>query len=137
MENVKYLVRGPQRHLLVTTTLDPAELGKDEVIIKVSAIAPNSGDCNMIDHGHKVSSWPFVPGLEGAGVIQATGSSVEHVAVGDRVLAQFAPGERSGAFQKFAVLHKGRLAKIHDTWPIQEAATIGYAIWPPINPLIR
>ena len=125
MENIKFLVRGPRRHTLITTIADPAYLEDDQIMIQVKAVAPTSADCNMIDHGHKVPYWPFVPGLDGAGVIVAAGSAVSNVATGDRVLGQFAPGEISGAFQSFATLHMGRVAKIPATWSFQEASTIG------------
>ena len=125
MENIKFLVRGPQRHTLVTSIADPADLEDDQVMIQVKAVAPSSADCNMIDHGHKVPHWPFVPGLEGAGTIIAVGSAVSNVAVDDRVLGQFAPGKISGAFQTFATLHMSRVAKIPEAWSFREASTIG------------
>ena len=80
----------------------------------------------MIDSGHRVTSWPLVPGLDGAGVVDAIGSEVNSFAVGDRVLATFVSGNRGASFQEFAVVDEKMVAKIPDDWRFEDAAGLGF-----------
>lgn len=65
--------------------------GRGEVRIKVSA-----GGVNFIDiyqrNGTHDMNFPFVAGMEGAGVVESVGADVEHVQVGDRVAWASVPG---------------------------------------------
>lgn len=79
----------------------------------------------MIDSGHRVTSWPLVPGLDGAGVVEAVGSEVNSFVVGNRVLATFVSGNRGASFQTFAVVDEKMIAKIPGHWPFEEAAGLG------------
>jgi NADPH2:quinone reductase len=54
---------------------------------------------------------PFVPGLEGAGVVIETGAAVKRVKAGDRVMATF----NHGAFAEEAVTEE------NEVWPIPKA----------------
>ncbi|KAJ5175768.1 uncharacterized protein N7482_001645 [Penicillium canariense] len=79
----------------------------------------------MIDEGHRVTSWPFVPGLDGAGVVEQVGEGVLDFAAGDRVLALFTPGDRSGSYQEYAVVQEKDVAKIPARWSFEDASTLG------------
>lgn len=63
----------------------------NEVRIKLAAAG-----LNFIDIYHRTGAYalatPFTPGLEGAGVVDAVGSEVRDVKVGDRVAYAMAPG---------------------------------------------
>ncbi len=65
--------------------------GRGEVRVKVSA-----GGVNFIDiyqrNGTHNMDFPFVAGMEGAGVVESVGDDVEHVQVGDRVAWASVPG---------------------------------------------
>jgi NADPH:quinone reductase-like Zn-dependent oxidoreductase len=124
--NIKYLVRSQGGHLVATTTAKPTIIEPTEVMIRLKAIAINPADWKMIDQGHRVTSWPLVPGLDGAGVVEAVGDKVKNFAFGDEVLATFMPGDRGGSYQKFAVVEETMVAKKPTTWSFDEAATLGY-----------
>jgi S-(hydroxymethyl)glutathione dehydrogenase/alcohol dehydrogenase len=69
------------------TPLDP---GPRDVVVKVGA----SGVCHSdlsIQRGYAGSSTPMVLGHEGAGTVEAIGSGVTRVKVGDHVVASFVP----------------------------------------------
>ncbi|KAK9317525.1 hypothetical protein V1524DRAFT_423220 [Lipomyces starkeyi] len=51
-------------------------------MIRLKAIAINPAVCKMIGQGHRVASWPLVPGLDGAGVVEAVGDNVKNFAFG-------------------------------------------------------
>lgn len=70
--------------VLVKTTRAPQPPGPGQVLVRQTA----SG-LNFIDTYHRTGLYPvklpFVPGSEGAGVVEAVGDGVGHIAVGDRV----------------------------------------------------
>lgn len=79
----------------------------------------------MIDHSHRGTTYPLVPGLDGAGIISAVGSSVTSFKVGDEVLALFAPGDKGGSYQEYALVDEAKVAK-KSGLSIEEAASLGY-----------
>jgi NADPH:quinone reductase-like Zn-dependent oxidoreductase len=129
LENTKLLVQGQGSPLEVTTTAKPTSIESNEVMIRLKAIAINPADCKMIDQGHRVISWPLVPGLDGAGVVEAVGDDVKNFALGDEVLAMFTAGDSGGAFQNFAVVQETMVAKKPTTWSFEDAATLGYVVF--------
>lgn len=70
--------------VLVKTPRDPRQPGPGQALVRQTA----SG-LNFIDTYHRTGLYPvklpFVPGSEGAGVVEAVGEGVENVSVGDRV----------------------------------------------------
>jgi NADPH:quinone reductase-like Zn-dependent oxidoreductase len=127
-ENTEILVREKGSHLEVITTAKSTIIEPNEVMVRVKAIAINPADCKMIDQGHRVTSCPLVPGLDGAGVVEAVGAHVKNFALGDEVLAMFTAGNRGSAFQNFAVVQEMMVAKKPTSWSFEDAATLGYFI---------
>ncbi len=70
--------------VLVKTARDPIAPGPGQALVRQLAIG-----LNFIDTYHRSGlypvSLPFVPGSEGAGVIEAVGDGVRHLKAGDRV----------------------------------------------------
>ncbi|KAL3417146.1 hypothetical protein PVAG01_11146 [Phlyctema vagabunda] len=124
-ENTRLLVLEKAGRLMTTSSAKPTTLEPNEVMIRLNTVAINPADTKMIDQGHRVTSWPLVPGLDGAGVIEAVGDHVKDFAPGDGVLAMFTPGDRGAAFQNFAVVSDGMVAKKPKAWSFQGAATLG------------
>ena len=58
-------------------------LAPDEVLVRQRVIALNLLDVKQYDLGIKVSRWPRVLGIEGAGIVEAVGSEVHNLQVGD------------------------------------------------------
>ena len=123
-QNTRYIAPAQGSRLVASSTSKPTADDPGEVVIRLKAIAINPVDVNMIDKGLRVASWPLVPGMDGAGVVEEVGAQVEGVAVGDRVLAMFAPGGRAGTFQELAVVRQGMAARIPDSWAFEDAATL-------------
>lgn len=124
-QNTKYLVRSQGSPLEAITTSIPTLVEPNDVLIRLKAVAINPADCKMIDQGHRITSWPLVPGMDGAGVVEATGRDVRRFAVGDEVVAMFTPGDRGASFQTFAVVSEARVAKKPASWSFEDAATLG------------
>lgn len=124
----KYLVRqrgGPLEAIIVPK---PLVLQPTEVLIRVKAVAINPADYKMIDQAHRVTSWPLVPGLDGAGLVEQAGDKAGDFRVGDRVIALFTPGDSSGSYQEYAVAQGKDVAKLPATWSLEEAATLGFVM---------
>jgi NADPH2:quinone reductase len=70
--------------VLKVEALAPREPGPGEVLVRQTAVG-----VNFIDTYHRTGLYklplPFVPGSEGAGIVEDVGEGVEHVGPGDRV----------------------------------------------------
>lgn len=124
----KCLVRHKGGSLEAIIAPKPLVLQPTEVLIRVKAVAINPADYKMIDQGHRVTSWPLVPGLDGAGIVEQVGDEAGDITVGDRVLAFFTPGDRSGSYQEYAVVQGKDVARFPASWSLEEAATLGFVV---------
>ncbi|MDA0368287.1 MAG: NADPH:quinone oxidoreductase family protein [Proteobacteria bacterium] len=71
----------------------PPTAGPGQVLLNVKAASVNFADIVMVQGNYQTKpSFPFAPGLEGAGTVAAVGAGVTGFAVGDRVLAKLAYG---------------------------------------------
>src|SRR3954469_17467248 len=86
-------------------------------------IRQEAAGLNYIDVYHRTGlykqEYPFTPGVEGAGVVDAVGPDVENVKVGDRV----AYGGPVGAYAEVRLIDADRVAKVPDAiFSVQAAA---------------
>ncbi|WP_386273518.1 alcohol dehydrogenase catalytic domain-containing protein [Xanthomonas theicola] len=87
---------GRDRLTLKEATIPTPRLG--EVLVKVAAVALNYRDRLVIENGMGMAlAFPFTPGSDLAGTVQATGPGTTRLAVGDRVISTFWPGWIDGA----------------------------------------
>jgi len=87
---VIHQVGGPEQ-LRYEDVPDPAP-GPGEARVRQTAIGVNFIDVYFRTGLYKAPQFPFVPGQEGAGVVEAIGPGVREVAVGDRVAYAALPG---------------------------------------------
>ncbi|ALN72587.1 NAD(P)-dependent alcohol dehydrogenase [Aureimonas sp. AU20] len=82
---------GPER--LVLKEAPRPEAGPGEVLVKVAAVSLNYRDKLVVESGMGLSlAFPFTPGSDLAGTVQAVGQGATRFAAGDRVISTFAPG---------------------------------------------
>ena len=96
------------------------EIGASDVLIKVGAASVNFPDVLMLSaaYQHK-PELPFVPGMEGAGTVEAVGADVKDWRPGDRVIF----GVRPGAFSEYVrVPSSGNLMRLPAGWSDAEGA---------------
>ena len=90
-----------------------------EVLVRLSAIG-----LNYIDVYHRTGLYPlaqpFIPGMEGAGVVEETGPEVTEVHPGDRV----AWAMQVGAYAEFAIVPAWKLVKIPEGIDERDAAAL-------------
>lgn len=93
--------------------------GAQEALIQLHAAG-----VNYIDTYHRKGLYdqtlPFIPGVEGSGIVQKIGSGVSHLSPGDRV----AYALTSGSYAEYAVVPAWRLVKIPDEIDLNTAAAI-------------
>ena len=86
------------RHPGLPVGIEDVELDSpkpNEVLVRVAAVGVCHSDVRHADGDLGPGKWPAVMGHEGAGVVEAVGSGVTHVAPGDHVALCFVPACRS------------------------------------------
>ena len=100
---------------------DPGTPGEGEVRVRHTAVG-----LNFIDVYHRTGLYmldlPFIPGSEGAGVVEAVGHGVKDFEVGDRVA--YTSNGPEGAYREGRVLPAARLVHLPDEIDDETAAAI-------------
>ena len=107
---------GPE--VLSWEALEVAEPGPGEVRLRHGAVGLNFAD-TYFRSGLYPAALPAGMGVEGAGVVEAVGPGVEHVAVGDRVTYTGSP---LGAYSTERVMPASHLIRLPDEIPFDVAA---------------
>lgn len=104
------------------------EPGPEEVLVRQKAIALNMVDLKQRDLGLMIKQWPRVLGIEGAGIIEAVGSSVQNLKPADEVTGWQGSGAHEvvwgGAFQTHVVVPAAYVAKKPTNISFEEAASL-------------
>src|SRR6266481_6306862 len=97
------------------------EPGEGEIRIRNRAAALNFFDILQIQGKYQIKPpFPFTPGAEVAGTVDAVGSGVAGLAVGDRVLAM----PQGNGFAEYSVTPAARVFRMPDGMDFPEAAAI-------------
>ena len=91
--------------------VDPGNPDSNEVLVRHTAVGLNFIDVYFRRGIYPPPGFPFVPGLEGAGVVEQIGDDVSDLAVGDRVAYASPP---LGAYAEQRLMPANRLVKIPD-----------------------
>ncbi|KPJ75901.1 MAG: quinone oxidoreductase [Deltaproteobacteria bacterium SG8_13] len=110
---------GPE--VLQWVDFDPGPPGKGEALIRNEAVG-----LNYIDVYHRTGLYPLpaipaIPGMEGAGVVEAVGEGVTQVAVGDRVAYAGTP---AGAYAQSRNMPADRLIRLPEKITTRQAAAM-------------
>jgi len=110
-------VGGPE--VLQWDEIEVGEPGPGQIRLRQEAAG-----LNYIDVYHRTGLYPqplpFVPGVEGAGVVEAVGPKVTNVKVGDRV----AYGGPIGGYAEVRLIPADRVVKLPDAISFEEAAAM-------------
>ncbi|NDL62179.1 NADP-dependent oxidoreductase [Acerihabitans arboris] len=80
--------------------------GPDEVLVRISAASVNPLDLKLLSGRMSTIfplSFPYIPGTDLAGTVEAVGALVQHLIPGDRVFGRLDP-RKGGAFAEYALL---------------------------------
>ena len=107
---------GPE--VLEVVDLPMPVAGPGEILLRHTAIG-----LNFIDTYHRSGLYPlplpFIPGVEGAGVVEAVGEGVSHLKPGDRVAYGWGP---TGAYAEYRTIGADRVVKLPDDLDERTAA---------------
>ncbi len=103
---------------LIVIDRDVPRPGPGEVLIEQKAIGLNFIDVYFRTGLYKAPQLPFVPGMEGAGVVAETGEGVSGFSVGDRV-AYAGP---MGAYAEHRAIAADKIVKLPDAISFETAA---------------
>ncbi len=92
--------------------VDPGSPGEDQVLIRHTMVGLNFIDVYFRKGVYPAPGFPFVPGLEGTGVVEQVGSGVSDLSVGDRVAYASPP---LGAYAELRLMPADRLVKMPDS----------------------
>ena len=77
---------GQENNLIVEEISSP-KINDEEVLIKVESAGLNFPDILCIRGDYQIKpELPFVPGGEGAGIIESVGKNVKNLSIGDKVI---------------------------------------------------
>jgi NADPH2:quinone reductase len=96
--------------------------GPGQVVIKVHAIGVNPVETYIRAGKYGPRQFPFIPGTDAAGTIQATGSGVTQFKVDDRV---YTASTLSGAYAQFALADAGKVFPLPQHISFQQGAALG------------
>lgn len=124
MRAIVYTRPGPSS-VLELTDREPAAPGPGEVRVRVAVSGVNPTDWKA-----RASTEPafpeVIPNQDGAGVVDAVGSDVEKLQVGDRVWLFLAAHERpTGTAQEYTVVPESRAVRLPDGIGFDVAASLG------------
>ena len=114
-----YETGGPE--VLLWEEYDPGRPGEGEALLKQEAVGLNYIDIYHRTGLYPLPSLPGIPGMEGAGVVEAVGEGVTEVSAGDRVAYAGLP---PGAYAEFRCMPAHRLVKLPESISTRQAAAM-------------
>lgn len=105
------------------------EPAPNQVLVRVEAAGIGSWDAEeregLYDGVFGIpSSFPYILGWDGAGVIEAVGADVQRFRPGDRVIAASMPVPDGGFYADYAVVDEDNLATAPANLPLEQAAAL-------------
>ena len=101
--------------------VDQPTVGPNEVLIRQYAAGLNFIDVYHRTGYYPVPSLPFVPGVEGAGVVESVGADVESIRPGERVAYVT---RVVGSYAEYRVIPESLLVKLPDAVSFEQAAAM-------------
>lgn len=108
---------------LVWTDLEGLHAGEGQLLVKTVSVSLNPVDYKRIENKEKHNGYPYVAGVDLAGIVIETGSDALGFQVGDRV-ACLVDLDRIGSFSEQVVVDAAAAVKIPDEVSCDQAAAI-------------
>ncbi|MCI3926879.1 zinc-binding dehydrogenase [Paenibacillus sp. TRM 82003] len=103
--------------------IEKPEPGPGDVRVRIYAASLNPADYKIMNGGLPTWEYPHIPGLDGAGVVDAVGAGVDESRIGERVYFH-ADMTKRGALAEFAIAKAHVVAPIPEGVSFEEAASI-------------
>ena len=129
---------GPE--VLKVHDIEEPVTNKDEVKVKLYALGLNPSESYTItgNYAYNIPELPYIPGYDGAGVIEEVGIGVDNVIVGDRVfLSGFNAKRNTGTYAEKVVIDAKNVYPLPDTASFKEGAALGIPAFTAYRGLIQ
>ncbi|UOF88957.1 NADPH:quinone oxidoreductase family protein [Fodinisporobacter ferrooxydans] len=108
---------GPE--VLKYMTVDMPSVNANQILIRVESTGVNFADIkSRYGNYHNAGKPPFIPGLDAAGMIEEVGSEVQHLKIGQRVIAF----PKAGSYAEYIVADANLAFALPDTIDLETAA---------------
>jgi NADPH2:quinone reductase len=121
MKAIRVHQPGGPENLKLEEVPDPRP-GAGQMLIKVHAVGVNPVETYIRAGNYGWKVWPYTPGADSAGVVEAVGEGVKKVKVGDRV---YTAGTVTGAYAEKTVAPEARVFKLPEKISFQQGAALG------------
>ncbi len=121
---------GPE--VLKLTEIEEPSPRENEVKVRMYATGLNPSENYTISgtYAYNVPDLPYVPGYDGAGVIEEIGPGVDNVQVGDRVyLSAFSSKKNTGTYAEKLVIDAKSVFPLPDHLSFNEGAALGIPVF--------
>jgi NADPH:quinone reductase-like Zn-dependent oxidoreductase len=110
-------------------TLELPEVGPDEILIHVQCAGVGVWDPFEIEGGFAKmfgteAKFPYVPGADGAGIVEAVGDNVSGFKEGERVYGISLANPKGGFYAEYIVLKAANAAHVPDKLTIEQAGVL-------------
>ncbi len=122
MKAVVYTAFGNADVIKIVETKKP-DCKEDEVLIKASVVSVNSADIKYrkgLMQARLPVELPYIPGLDVSGVVEAVGSNVHRLKVGDKVFG----GKHGGTYAEYVALKEANTSVVPSNVSMKEAAAL-------------
>lgn len=116
---------GTSENLQLAELALPA-ISATDVRVKLYAAGVNPSDVYTSTGTYAIKpSLPYIPGLDGAGIVDAVGEAVTNVQVGDRVFVASLPGATTGTFAEAVVCNASYVMPLPEQISFLQGAALG------------
>lgn len=129
---------GPE--VLQTVTIAEPNPNKDEVKVKLYATGLNPNESYTITgtYGAFIPELPYVPGFDGAGVVEEIGTNVTQFKVGDRVFVSgFGAKKNTGTYAEKVVVDADSVYDLPDKLSFLDGAGLGIPVFTAYQALVQ
>src|SRR4051794_21311229 len=116
MKSIRVHQPGGPENLKLEEVPDPAP-GAGQVLIKVHAVGVNPVETYIRAGNYGWKVWPYTPGADSAGIVEAVGVGVKKLKVGARV---YTAGTITGAYADKTVASEARVFKLPEKVSFQQ-----------------
>ena len=95
--------------------------GASEVVVRVHAVGVNPVDAYLREGWYAKMNYPYTPGMDGAGVVEAVGAGAKKVAPGDRV---YIGRSLSGTYAEKALCKESQVMALPDRLSFAQGAGV-------------
>lgn len=120
------------RDVLKTALIDEPTPNANEVKIKLYATGLNPNESYTITGTYDAfkPELPYVPGFDGAGIVEELGPEVKNVQVGDRVfISGFTADRNTGTYAEKVVINTEHVYHLPDKLTMNEGAALGIPVF--------